>query len=103
MSELKIKTIEDFQKEGTSPEILFWVGCAGSFDDRAKRITKAFVKILNSVNISFGVLGKDESCTGDPAKRAGNEFLFQMQAMSNIEILNSVSYTHLTLPTKRIV
>ena len=89
MSKLKIKTIEDFQNEGTSPEILFWVGCAGSFDDRAKRITKAFVKILNSANISFGVLGKDESCTGDPAKRAGNEFLFQMQAMTNIETLNS--------------
>ena len=92
MSRLKIKTIEDFQNEGTSPEILFWIGCAGSFDDRAKRITKAFVKILNSANISFGVLGKDESCTGDPAKRAGNEFLFQMQAMTNIE---TVSYTHL--------
>ena len=89
MSRLKIKTIEDFQNEGTSPEILFWIGCAGSFDDRAKRITKAFVKILNSANISFGVLGKDESCTGDPAKRAGNEFLFQMQAMTNIETLNS--------------
>ena len=89
MSKLRIKTIEDFQNEGTSPEILFWVGCAGSFDDRAKRITKAFVKILNSANISFGVLGKDESCTGDPAKRAGNEFLFQMQAMANIETLNS--------------
>ena len=83
------QTIEEFQREGISPEILFWVGCAGSFDDRAKRITKAFVKILNSANISFGVLGKDESCTGDPAKRAGNEFLFQMQAMTNIEVLNS--------------
>ena len=93
MSELKIKTIEDFQKEGTSPEILFWVGCAGSFDDRAKRITKAFVKILNSAKISFGVLGKDESCTGDPAKRAGNEFLFQMQAMSNIQIMNGYDIT----------
>ncbi len=89
MSDLKVKTIEEFQREGVSPEILFWVGCAGSFDERAKRITKAFVKILNSANISFGVLGKDESCTGDPAKRAGNEFLFQMQAMTNIEILNS--------------
>ena len=89
MSDLKIKTIEEFQREGISPEILFWVGCAGSFDERAKRITKAFVKILNSANISFGVLGKDESCTGDPAKRAGNEFLFQMQAMTNIEVLNS--------------
>ena len=89
MSKIKIKTIEDFKREGKSPETLFWVGCAGSFDDRAKRITKAFVKILNSANISFGVLGKDESCTGDPAKRAGNEFLFQMQAMTNIETLNS--------------
>ena len=89
MSDLKIKTTEEFQREGISPEILFWVGCAGSFDERAKRITKAFVKILNSANISFGVLGKDESCTGDPAKRAGNEFLFQMQAMTNIEVLNS--------------
>ncbi len=89
MNNLKIKTIEEFLNEGISPEILFWVGCAGSFDDRAKKITKAFVKILNSANISFGVLGKDESCTGDPAKRAGNEFLFQMQAMTNIEVLNS--------------
>ena len=89
MSKLKIKTIEEFFNEGISPEILFWVGCAGSFDDRAKKITKAFIKILNSADISFGVLGKDESCTGDPAKRAGNEFLFQMQAMTNIEILNS--------------
>ena len=66
MSNLKIKTLEEFEREGISPEILFWVGCAGSFDDRAKRITKAFVKILNSANISFGVLGKDVSCTGDP-------------------------------------
>ena len=88
MNNLKIKTIEEFLNEGISPEILFWVGCAGSFDDRAKKITKAFVKILNSANISFGVLGKDESCTGDPAKRAGNEFLFQMQAMMNIQVLN---------------
>ena len=89
MNSLKIKTIEDYLSGGKSPEILFWVGCAGSFDDRAKKITKAFVKILNSANISFAVLGKDESCTGDPAKRAGNEFLFQMQAISNIELLNS--------------
>ena len=89
MSKLNIKTFEEYLQEGKSPEILFWVGCAGSFDDRAKKITKAFIKILNSANISFAVLGKDESCTGDPAKRAGNEFLFQMQAMNNIEILNS--------------
>jgi Fe-S oxidoreductase len=64
------------------------VGCAGSFDDRAKRVTKAFVKILNSVGVKFAVLGTEETCTGDPARRAGNEFLFQMQAMSNIQVLN---------------
>lgn len=74
---------------GTPPEVLFWVGCAGSFDDRAKKITKAFVKILNKANVSFAVLGTEESCTGDPAKRAGNEFLFQMQAVTNIEVLNA--------------
>jgi len=70
------------------PDVLFWVGCAGSFDDRAKKITRAFVKILNKVGINFAVLGTEESCTGDPAKRAGNEFLFQMQAMTNIQVLN---------------
>ena len=79
----------EYALEGKSPEVLFWVGCAGSFDDRAKKITKAFVKILNSINIEFAVLGTEESCTGDPAKRAGNEFLFQMQAISNIELMNS--------------
>ncbi len=73
---------------GKQPEVLFWVGCAGSFDDRAKKITKAFVKLLLKAEISFAVLGPEESCTGDPAKRAGNEFLFQMQAMTNIEVLN---------------
>ena len=73
---------------GKQPEVLFWVGCAGSFDDRAKKITKAFVKILNKSSVSFAVLGTEESCTGDPAKRAGNEFLFQMQAMTNIEVMN---------------
>lgn len=72
---------------GKTPEILFWVGCAGSFDDRAKKITKAFVRILQGANIDFAVLGTEESCTGDPAKRAGNEFLFQMQAMGNIQVL----------------
>jgi Fe-S oxidoreductase len=74
--------------QGKTPEVLFWVGCAGSFDDRAKKITKAFVQILNRANVSFAVLGTEESCTGDPAKRAGNEFLFQMQAMMNIQVLN---------------
>jgi len=79
----------EMQAAGQTPEILFWVGCAGSFDDRAKKITKAFVKILNKAGISFAVLGQEESCTGDPAKRAGNEFLFQMQAMTNIQTLNT--------------
>ncbi len=74
---------------GIQPEVLFWVGCAGSFDDRAKKITKAFVKILNEAKVTFAVLGTEESCTGDPAKRAGNEFLFQMQAMNNIQVMNA--------------
>jgi len=86
---LKVRTMADYVAAGKSPEILFWIGCAGSFDDRAKKITKAFVKILNSINVDFAVLGQEESCSGDPAKRAGNEFLFQMQAVSNIEVLNS--------------
>ncbi len=85
---LKVPTIGEYLANGESPEILFWVGCAGSFDDRAKKITKAVVKILNHVGVKFAVLGTEESCTGDPAKRAGNEFLFQMQAMNNISILN---------------
>lgn len=74
--------------QGKSPEVLFWVGCAGSFDSRYKQVTISMVKILNQVGISFAVLGPEEACTGDPAKRAGNEFLFQMQAMSNIQVLN---------------
>lgn len=73
---------------GEMPEVLFWVGCAGSFDDRAKKITKAIAKILTHCNVSFAILGQEESCTGDPAKRAGNEFLFQMMAMQNIQVLN---------------
>jgi Fe-S oxidoreductase len=89
MSEnLIVPTMAEMLAEGKQPEVLFWVGCAGSFDDRAKKITKAFVRILNRTNVSFAVLGTEESCTGDPAKRAGNEFLFQMQAMMNIEVLN---------------
>lgn len=74
---------------GETPEVLFWVGCAGSFDDRAKKITKAIAKILHKANVSFAILGSEESCTGDPAKRAGNEFLFQMMAMQNIEVMNA--------------
>lgn len=78
----------EFFASGKHPEVLFWVGCMGSFDDRAKKVTKAFVKILNKAGVSFAVLGAEESCTGDPAKRAGNEFLFQMQAVTNIEVMN---------------
>jgi Fe-S oxidoreductase len=89
MSEaIKVPTMAEMLASGQSPDVLFWVGCAGSFDDRAKKITKAFVRILNKAGISFAVLGTEESCTGDPAKRAGNEFLFQMQAMMNIQVLN---------------
>ena len=89
MESLKVRTISDFVNKGEKPDILFWVGSAGSFDDRAKKITRAFVKILNFANVNFAVLGEEESSSGDAAKRAGNEFLFQMQALMNIEILNS--------------
>lgn len=90
MSEqMKVPTMAESMAAGKQPEVLFWVGCAGSFDDRAKKITKAFVKLLNKSNVDFAVLGAEESCTGDPAKRAGNEFLFQMQAVTNIEVLNA--------------
>ncbi|WP_158976777.1 (Fe-S)-binding protein [Cellulophaga sp. L1A9] len=88
-NEINVPTMASLFAEGKQPEVLFWVGCAGSFDDRAKKITKAFVKILNKANVNFAVLGTEESCTGDPAKRAGNEFLFQMQAVTNIEVLNA--------------
>jgi len=88
-SELKIPTVAELQAQGIKPDYIFWVGCAGSFDDRAKKITKAFAKILQASKVSFAVLGQEESCSGDPAKRAGNEFLFQMQAMANIEVLNA--------------
>lgn len=86
--EYKVPTMAELAAAGTKPEVLFWVGCAGSFDDRYKKVTVAFVKILNHVGVNFAVLGTEEGCTGDPARRAGNEFLFQMQAMQNIEVLN---------------
>lgn len=86
---IKVPTMAEMMANGETPEILFWVGCSGSFDDRAKKITKAIVRILNHVNIKFAILGTEESCTGDPAKRAGNEFLFQMQAFQNITVLNN--------------
>lgn len=81
-------TMAELLAKGESPEILFWVGCAGSYDDRYKRVTVAFVKILNEIDVKFAVLGTEETCTGDPARRAGNEFLFQMQAMNNIQVMN---------------
>jgi len=87
--QIKVPTMAEMMAQGETPNVLFWVGCAGSFDDRAKKITKAFVKILNHLDYKFAVLGTEESCSGDPAKRAGNEFLFQMQAMANIEVMNA--------------
>lgn len=89
MSDIRVRTMAELAAQGEAPDILFWVGCSGSFDDRAKKITVAIVRILDHVGIKFAILGTEESCTGDPAKRAGNEFLFQMQAMANITVLNS--------------
>ena len=89
MSEMKVKTMAEYIASGEQPEILFWVGCMGSYDERAKKITKAIAKILNHVGMKFAILGMEESCSGEPAKRAGNEFLFQMQAMNNITTLNN--------------
>jgi len=86
---INVPTMAELAAKGATPEILFWVGCAGSFDERAKSITAAFVKILNKLSVNFAVLGTEESCTGEPAKRAGNEFLFQVQAVSNIEVMNA--------------
>ncbi|MBU6261848.1 MAG: (Fe-S)-binding protein [Bacteroidetes bacterium] len=85
---MKVNTMAQMMAEGTTPEYLFWVGCAGSFDQRAQKITRAFSLILDKVGISYAILGKEETCTGDPARRAGNEFLFQMMAYQNIQVLN---------------
>lgn len=86
--QIQVPVMADMAARGESPEVLFWVGCAGSFDDRYKRVTRDFVRILEHVGVSYAVLGMEESCTGEPAKRAGNEFLFQMQAMTNIATLD---------------
>lgn len=86
---MKVPTIAELIAEGKEPEILFWVGCAGSFDQRAQKITRAFVTILDTLNINYAILGKEEMCTGDPARRSGNEFMFQMMAYQNIQILNN--------------
>ena len=90
---MKVPTLLEMSSRGEKPDVVFWIGCAGSFDDRSKKITKAFVKILNNSNISFAVLGAEESCSGDPAKRSGNEFLFQIQALQNINSLNNYNVT----------
>lgn len=85
---MEIPVMMDLFARGESPEVLFWVGCAGSFDQRAQRITKAFVTILHKLDVKYAILGKEEMCTGDPARRAGNEFMFQMMAYQNIQVLN---------------
>ncbi len=85
---MKVNTMAEMMMNGETPEILFWVGCAGSFDQRAQKITRAFATILHKVGIRYAILGKEEACTGDPARRAGNEFLFQMMAYQNIQVLN---------------
>ena len=85
---MEIPRMADMIANGETPEILFWVGCAGSFDQRAQKITKAFATILTKVGIKYAILGKEETCNGDPARRAGNEFLFQMMAYNNIQLLN---------------
>ncbi|ANI88422.1 CoB--CoM heterodisulfide reductase [Arachidicoccus ginsenosidimutans] len=85
---MQIPIMAEMLAAGDIPEILFWVGCAGSFDRRAQQITKAFAAILNKTGVKYAVLGTEETCTGDPARRAGNEFLFQMTAYGNIQLLN---------------
>ena len=88
---MKVPVLAELFAEGKQPEILFWVGCAGSFDQRAQKITKAFASILDKVGINYAILGKEEMCTGDPVRRAGNEFMFQMIAYQNIQTLNNYS------------
>ena len=85
---MHVPSMAEMSANGETPEVLFWVGCAGSFDQRAQKVTRAFATILNHVGIKFAILGKEEMCTGDPARRAGNEFLFQMMAYQNIQLLN---------------
>jgi Fe-S oxidoreductase len=86
---MQVPTMAELMAEGRTPEILFWVGCAGSFDQRAQKITKAFASILKELGVDFAILGKEETCTGDPVRRAGNEFMFQMMAYQNIQVLNN--------------
>ena len=90
LNKIKVSTVAEMAANGETPEILFWVGCAGAFDDRYKSVTKAFVKILEVVGINYAVLGTEETCSGDPARRAGNEFMFQMMAEMNVDNMNSL-------------
>lgn len=90
---LHIPTISELLSKGETPDVLFWVGCAGSFDDKAQKVTQSFAKILNTININYAILGLEESCSGDPARRAGNEFLFQLQAHSNIALFKKYKVT----------
>ncbi|HEY0929380.1 MAG TPA: (Fe-S)-binding protein [Gemmatimonas sp.] len=85
---MNIPTMAEMASSGEKPDILFWVGCAGSFDDRAKKITVAFARILQAANVKFAILGQEETCHGDPARRMGNEYLYQMLAKGVIETLN---------------
>jgi len=85
---MKIPILSELHAEGKTPDILFWVGCAGNYDARAQKVTRAFCEILNSIGYSYAILGEEEKCTGDPARRAGNEFLYQMLAIQNVETLN---------------
>ncbi len=86
---IEVPVMADLAGRGEQPEFLFWVGCAGAFDDRYKKVARAFARILNHLGVSYAVLGKEETCTGDPARRAGNEMLFQMQALQLIELFQS--------------
>jgi Fe-S oxidoreductase len=89
MNNSTIKTMAEYQAEGKMPDVLFWVGCAGSYDARAIRISRAFTVLLERAGVSYAILGDEENCCGDPARRAGNEFVFQMLALQNIELLNA--------------
>ncbi|HNY02957.1 MAG TPA: (Fe-S)-binding protein [Bacteroidales bacterium] len=89
MTTINVPVMADLHARGIEPEYLFWVGCAGAYDDRYQKVARAFAKILNYLEVSYAVLGKEESCTGDPARRAGNEMLYQMQALQNIELFKN--------------
>src|SRR6476659_4300628 len=95
---MPVRTMADVFAAGETPEVLFWVGCAGSFDQRAQKITKDFATILDKVGVNFAILGNEEMCTGDPARRAGNEFLFQMMAYQNIQVLNNYGIRKIVTP-----